>query len=161
MRIIWIVWTGLLVQACSISRQRHSQSSRTASAQKTFVHHEWRNRQDTLTEIFAGQLEVGHQVLAITPIGAFTYHPDSGFSGNASEIFVYRKQTKRTDTLRRSQGSETTQVSAGEAAIHHEKTAHVSESRDARHAFRVPWWLAIGGVILIALLFRFVFRRWL
>ncbi len=102
---------SVFIGACSIHQQRHRESSQKVSEVRSHVQSDSLIRRDTLTELFGRQFFQENEVLDISPLGSFTYRPDSGFKGQASRIRIYRKKTHQADTGQRSQASETRQGS--------------------------------------------------
>ncbi|WP_257667193.1 hypothetical protein [Parapedobacter tibetensis] len=160
MKITWILWTGLLMQACSIKRQQHIEGSRTLSAVQATGLHSSMNRYDSLFEVAGSLSHLKRELLAIAPIGTFTYHPDSGFSGRASHILVYHEQSDQADSLLRAQGQALQQrmqeTTSGRLNTH---SAYTDDRRADVSSMKSWWWFAAGLLILAALV-RIVRGRW-
>ncbi|MGS2741852.1 hypothetical protein [Sinomicrobium sp. M5D2P17] len=97
-------------------------------------------------------------MLAITPVGDFTYHPDSGFSGRAAKLLVYREQTGETATRQGRQGIETGRTTRQQTDIRKAESSSAVESRKSQTDFRFPWWWGIGVLVLGVIAFRY-FRK--
>lgn len=159
MRSLWIFWAVLVsvitgIGGCSVAKERHKESRSTSSAETALSRRDSLLRRDTLVEWYARQFRSGRELLTITPVGDFTYHPDSGFSGRATKLVVYREQTGETATRHGRKSSEASRTTRQQTNIRKAESGNTIESRESQTDFRFPWWLAIGALVLAAIVFR-------
>ncbi|MBC9797848.1 hypothetical protein [Sinomicrobium weinanense] len=166
MRLLSILWAALFllvpiiigVGGCSASKERHTESRKTSSTRAALSRRDSLLRRDTLVEWYGKQLRSGHELLSIAPVGDFTYHPDSGFSGQASKLVVYREQTGETATRKGWEGSEAGRTTRQQADIRKAESGSTVESRESQTDFRFPWWWGIGALVLGVIVLRY-FRK--
>lgn len=162
MNIHWIYWTGLVIfGACSVSRHRQAESVRTGSSNAVIQRADSLHHRTSLIGLSGRELHLGRELLAITPTGTFSYHPDSGFTGRAARVVVYRERIHAADSTQQLVTSETR--SGTSQAVESRREAHAIEKqeRTTRRLPALPWWaMAVAAVVaLIILLLKFLRLR--
>ncbi|RAV29481.1 hypothetical protein [Sinomicrobium soli] len=163
MRSLWIFWAVLVpvitgIGACSALKEQHTESRSASSAGAVLSRRDSLLRRDTLVQWYARQFRAGSELLTITPVGDFTYHPDSGFSGRAAKLLVYRQQTVEKATRQGRQGIETGRTTRQQTDMRKAESGSTVKSRKSRTAFRFPRWWSIGVLVLGIIAFRY-FRK--
>ncbi|WP_257670564.1 hypothetical protein [Parapedobacter tibetensis] len=160
MKTIYLITAVSLATACGVKRQQHTTSNRTTSAALSHERHLVASHRDRLNEVTTKKLHHSRELVAISPVGNFSYHPDSGFSGTASQVVVYRDEARETDSLHRTQGHDSQYTDGQTVVTSAEETGSSSEASTSQYISRFPGWLAIAALLLgLSLLYWFIRHR--
>ena len=156
----YILWAGLLVQACSVSRQQQNTMTHSAhtDAVQTYVHRT--DQLDTIDQSRILQFRRQRDIVAFTPIGTFSYHPDSGFRGQASRVIVSRSHTEALDSSLNSRNSVATKYTSLRSETNSQEISEVTGQLNMERVPFAPKWLWLTvGIATVAFLFLFFRRR--
>ncbi|WP_148044240.1 hypothetical protein, partial [Sinomicrobium pectinilyticum] len=114
---LFLLWAGCCFLACcSISRSRytsgrHRQSETKQRSEARILDFRAMSVEqlDSLSLVQVHQALQELEAVAIHPVGRFSYHRDSGFSGEAEKVVIYNRRKVAYDALQNKHHSHTLQ----------------------------------------------------
>ncbi|UGU18113.1 hypothetical protein LS482_09560 [Sinomicrobium kalidii] len=167
-----LLWAGCCMMACSTHRHRQSEMKERREARVLGFRAMSVEQLDSLSVLQVHEVGQQLEAVAIKPVGRFSYHPGSGFSGAAEKVVIYGKRHTVLDALQKEHHNHTRQERRQLQDSTHTAEAQRYEAKAVeRTGTPVPinigigrcWWLIILVVIVLAILarvFRKHFRLW-
>ncbi|WP_257669214.1 hypothetical protein [Parapedobacter tibetensis] len=151
--IRYILFVLLVFASCASRKTRNTERKHQQQ-----VSYQQVNRLDSLHTLqFAAQAQLAitnyREAVTIIPVGPFSYHPDSGYSGHATRVEVQREGIRTKHLSTRGSTQQIRQTSSWETDSLAIRQSHEEQHTDTR---RNPWhWVmaalalaSLGGVVL-------------
>ncbi|MGS2762956.1 hypothetical protein [Sinomicrobium sp. M5D2P9] len=152
---LFILWAGCCVVACSSTRHhRQSEIKQRSEARITDFRAMSVEQFDSLSVVQVHQAWQELEAVAIVPVGRFSYHRDSGFSGEAEKVVIYGQHNVVYDALQNEHRSHTLQEKHNLRDSTHTREAQRYEARAVQRTgatSRRWWWIAIAVLAFIVL----------
>ncbi|SEN74701.1 hypothetical protein SAMN05216436_12117 [bacterium A37T11] len=136
--------------SCSTKRQLKSDASQQSEMHSSVQRKVDLTQLDTLKEMWLHRNYDLQEALVLSPVGAFRYHPDSGFIGKASQVVVYRQKAMQEDSLQFSGSRLVSKVSIALTDSSHIDKRSEATNRSVAVSTGWSWWIVGLSVILVA-----------
>ncbi|UGU17931.1 hypothetical protein LS482_08625 [Sinomicrobium kalidii] len=167
---LFILWAGCCMMACSTSRYlsgRHRQSEMKERREARILGFRAMSVEqlDSLSVVRVHEAGQQLEAVAIEPVGRFSYHPGSGFSGEAEKVVIYGKRHTVLDALQKEHHNHTLREKRSLNDSSHTAEAQRYEAKDVERTGATGWcwWLiamAVIVLVILALVLRKHFRWW-
>ncbi|MGS2741711.1 hypothetical protein [Sinomicrobium sp. M5D2P17] len=142
------------VICCSTRRHRQSEIKQRSEARITNFRAMSVEQFDSLSVAQVHQTWQELEAVAIMPVGRFSYHRDSGFSGEAEKVVIYGRRNVAYDALQNQRHSHTRQEKRKLRDSTHIREAQRYEAKAVQRTGATSWrwwWIAIAVMVLIVL----------
>ncbi|MGS2762943.1 hypothetical protein [Sinomicrobium sp. M5D2P9] len=158
---LFLLWAGCFFMACcSISRSRYtsgrhrqSEIKQRSEARITDFRAMSVEQFDSLSLAQVHQAWQELEAVAIVPVGRFSYHRDSGFSGEAEKVVIYNRRKVVYDALQNQHHSHTRQEKHNLRDSTHTREARQYEARAVQRTGAPGWRWWLIGIAFVALVF--------
>ncbi|WP_072315767.1 hypothetical protein [Sinomicrobium oceani] len=162
-----ILWAGCCVVACSSTSRylsghhRQSEIQQHSEARITDFRAMSVEQLDSLSLVQVHQAWQELEAVAIHPVGRFSYHRDSGFSGQAEKVVIYNRRKVAYDALQNEHHSHTLQERHQQRdSTHTRETVQYRTKTTARTGTSGSGrWLIFIAVIVLIILARVLGKR--
>ena len=152
---LYILWVGCCVVACSsIRHHRQSEIKQRSEARITDFRALSVEQFDSVSVVQVQQAWQELEAVAIHPVGRFSYHRDSGFSGQAEKVVIYNRRKMAYDALQNEHHSHTRQEKHNlrDSSDTREMQQHEVKTVARTGTRRVSrWWIATAALVFIVL----------
>lgn len=163
---LFVLWAGCCMMACcSIQRHRQSEVKQRREVRVLDFHAMSVEQLDSLSVAQVHRAYQQLEAVAIAPVGRFSYHPGSGFSGQAEKVVIYSRRDVVYDSLRSEHHKHTLQEGRQLRDSTHTAEAQRYEAKTVARTGPPNWywWLIAIAVITLMILARVLrkrFRLW-
>ncbi|MCX2680633.1 hypothetical protein OOZ15_11830 [Galbibacter sp. EGI 63066] len=157
-----ILWAGCcLLSCCNTQRHRQSQVKQRREVRILDFRAMSVEQLDSLSVVRVHRAGQQLEVVAITPVGRFSYHPGSGFSGEAEKVVVYGRRNTVYHALQKEHHNHILQEKRRLRDSSHTAEAQRYEAKAVERTGTPGrgWWLIVIAVIVLMILVRVIRKR--
>ncbi|MEC3879738.1 hypothetical protein, partial [Parapedobacter sp. 10938] len=146
--IFILLVAGLLlhVSSCASRRSRYVEDARKVLA----IHHTEQRTTDSQAHRLTIERHLDSlgycETATITPLGRFTYHPDSGYRGQAILVQLRRRGVH---TERHARHDSTQHLSRTTANVADHVATHETHALERQEKHHIPWRWAVAALVLL------------
>ncbi|MGS2764572.1 hypothetical protein [Sinomicrobium sp. M5D2P9] len=159
---LFLLWAGCcFVICCSTRCHRQSEIKQRSEARITDFRAMSVEHLDSLSVVQVRQAWQELEAVAIHPVGRFSYHRDSGFSGEAEKVVIYNRHNVVYDALQNQRHSHTRQEKHQQRDSSHTREVQQHEVKTVARTITTGWrwWLIAIAVLVFVVLARVIRKR--
>ncbi|MBC9795141.1 hypothetical protein [Sinomicrobium weinanense] len=157
----FVLWVGCCFMACSTQRHRQSEVNQRREERILDFRAMSVEQLDSLSVAQVHQVYQQQDAVAIVPVGRFSYHPGSGFSGEAEKVVIFGKRNTIYDSLQNKHHRYTLRERQKLRDSSHTRESQRYRTKTVEHTGTPGWrwWLIVIAVIALMILARVLRKR--